>query len=281
MLRYRFEAANLIHGERNMKMIPQYRTDLTEKQWSIIKKLIPKQKQGPKQVDRRRILNAIWYLVRTGCQWRNLPPLFPKWKTVYNVFWHWRNNGTWQRIHDTLCRLVRKSKGKKPTPSVGIIDSQSVKTTEVGGVRGYDAGKNVNGRKRHIVVDTLGLIMAVVIHTADIQDQDGAKLVIALLERFHRLKVIFADAAYKRCGLPDWVKNVFGWILQSVLRPVGVKGFVILPKRWIVERTFSWLGKFRRHSKDYERNPDSSKAMIHIAMTIRMLKMLEKKTKGS
>lgn len=259
-----------------MKVTIKYRTDLTEKQWFIIRKFIPKQKQGPKQICRRRILNAISYLVRTGCQWRNLPNSFPKWKTVYNVFWHWRNDGIWQRIHDTLCRLVRKNKGKKPTPSVGIIDSQSVKTTEVGGEHGYDNAKNVNGRKRHIVVDTLGLIMAVVIHTADIQDQHGAKLAISLLKRFHRLMVIFADNAYKRCGLPDWVRKLFGWILQPVLRPVDVKGFVILPKRWIVERTFAWIGTFRRNSKDYERNPDSSKAMIHIAMTIRMLRLLEK-----
>ncbi len=172
--------------------------------------------------------------------------------------------------------MVRKSKGKKPTPSAGIIDSQSVKTTESGGDRGYDAGKKVNGRKRHIVVDTLGLIMSLVIHTADIQDQDGAKLAIAELGgRFKRLLVIFADAAYKRSGLPDWVASFFGWILQPVLRPVDVQGFVVLPKRWIVERTFAWIGKFRRNSKDYERNPESSKAMIHIAMIARMLKYLE------
>ena len=278
MLRYRFLGlANLNHGERNMEVRVHYRTDLTDKQWQIVKKFIPAQKKGPKQICRRRILNAVWYLVRTGCQWRNLPLSFPKWKTVYNVFWHWRNGGTWQTIHDTLCRLVRKNKGKKPAPSAGIIDSQSVKTTESGGDRGYDAGKKVNGRKRHIVVDTLGLIMSLVIHAADVQDQDGAKLAIMELgDRFKRLLVIFADSAYARCGLPNWVQKVFGWILQPVLRPVDVKGFVILPKRWIVERTFAWINKFRRNSKDYERNMDSSKAMIHIAMTIRMLKLLEK-----
>ena len=260
-----------------MEVRIHYRTDLTDKQWHIIKKFIPEQKKGPKQICRRRILNAIWYLVRTGCQWRNLPQSFPKWKTVYNVFWHWRKDGIWQKIHDTLCCLLRKKQGKKATPSVGIIDSQSVKTTENGGERGYDAGKKVNGRKRHIVVDTLVLIMSLVIHTADIQDQDGAKLAIAELgDRFKRLLVIFADSAYARCGLPNWVRQLFGWILQPVLRPVGVKGFVVLPKRWIVERTFAWINKFRRNSKDYERNTDSSKAMIHIAMTIRMLKLLEK-----
>jgi putative transposase len=260
-----------------MRVSPHYRTDLTTKQWEIIKKMIPPQKKGPKQICRRRIINAILYVVRTACQWRNMPHSFPKWKTVYNVFWHWRNQGVWQDIHDALCRRVRKIKGKKPTPSVGIIDSQSVKTTESGGPRGYDAAKKVNGRKRHIVVDTLGLMMSLVIHTADIQDQEGAKLTIHELEnRFHRLKVIFADAAYKRSGLPDWVEECFGWKLQPVLKPAEVEGFVVLPKRWIVERTFAWIGKFRRHSKDYEQTIESSKAMIHIAMTARMLKTFEK-----
>jgi putative transposase len=243
----------------------------------MIQKWIPEQKKGPKQICRQRIINAILYIVRTGCQWRNIPLSFPKWKTVYNVFWHWRNDGIWQKIHDALCRMVRKNKGKKPTPSVGIIDSQSVKTTESGGPRGYDAGKKVNGRKRHVIVDTLGLIMSLVIHTADIQDQDGAKLVIGELgKRFERLKVIFGDSAYKRSGLPDWLLQCFGWTLQAVLRPVDVEGFVVLPKRWIVERTLAWINKFRRHSKDYERNTESSKAMVYIAMTARMLKLLEK-----
>jgi putative transposase len=259
-----------------MRVVPYYRTDLTTKQWQIIKKLIPAQKKGPKQVCRRRIINAILYLLRTGCQWRNLPLSFPKWKTVYNVFWHWRNAGIWKHIHDVLCRQVRKSQGRKPTPSAGIIDSQTVKTTESGGERGYDAGKKINGRKRHIIVDTLGLIMALVIHPADLQDQDGAKLVFrALGDRFRRLKAIFADSAYKRCGLPDWVLSMFGWILQTVLRPVKRKGWVALPKRWIVERTFAWINKYRRNSKDYERNPKSSEAMIYIAMTARMLNLLE------
>ena len=264
-----------------MRVRPHYRTDLTEKQWQIIKKWVPKQKKGPKQICRRQIINAILYLVRTGCQWRNIPYGFPKWKTVYNVFWHWRNDGIWQKIHDALCRLVRKNKGKKPTPSAGIIDSQTVKTTENGGIRGYDAGKKVNGRKRHIVVDTLGLMMSLVIHAADIQDQDGAKLAINGLDRFKRLKVIFADSAYKRSGVPDWVLRRFGWKLQPVLRPVDVAGFVVLPKRWIVERTFAWINKYRRHSKDYERNTESSKALIHIAMTARMLKWLEKNDTAS
>ena len=259
-----------------MKVVRHYDTDLTEKQWRIIEKLLPKQKKGRKPIDRRRIINAIFYLVRTGCQWRNLPREFPKWKTVYTVFRRWRIAGVWKEIHDALNRIMRKSKGKKPTPSVGIIDSQSAKTTESGGERGYDGGKKINGRKRHIMVDTLGLIMVVVVHTACIQDYDGAKLVLnAIGDQFKRLKVIFADSAYGKMGLPDWTKRCFGWILQTVLRPVGVKGFVVLPKRWIVERTFAWISKYRHHSKDYERNPENSVAMIHIAMTARMLRHLQ------
>ena len=161
---------------------------------------------------------------------KQLPRFF---MVVDTVFWCWRNDGTWQKIHDAMCRLVRQTKGKKPTPSAGIVDSQSADCTEVGGPeRGYDAAKNVNGRKRHIMVDTLGWIMVIVIHAANIQDYDGARLVFqALDERFKRLKIIFADSAYGKTGLPDWVKQTFGWILQTVLRPVGVKGFVVLPKR--------------------------------------------------
>ena len=258
-----------------------YDTDLTEFQWTVLKKLLPPPKKtGRKPTDRRWLIDAILYVVRTGCQWRNLPHDFPKWKTVYNNFLKWRNDGTWQRLHDALVRKVRKAVGKKPTPTAAIIDSSSAQTTEVGGVqRGYDAGKKIGGRKRHIVVDTLGLILSVVVHAASIQDQDGAKLVLQNIKGLsQRLKVIFGDSAYKRSGLPDWVKEELDCILQPVLRPVDVEGFVVLPKRWIVERTFAWIKKYRRHSKDYERNPDSSVAMIHIAMTKNMLKMLENNT---
>jgi putative transposase len=220
------------------------------------------------------ILNAILYVNRTGCQWRALPHDFPKWNTVYTIFWRWRRDGVWQRIHEALCRQVRKHSGKKPTPSVAIVDSQSIRTAEGGEERGYDAGKKITGRKRHLAVDTLGLVWAVVVHGAYWQDHDGVCFVFQKLKVFGRLRVLFADSAYGRNGLPQWVKETFGWILQTVLRPVGAKGFVVLPKRWIVERTFAWLARYRRHSKDYERSTESSETMIYLSMISLMSRRL-------
>ena len=261
-----------------MKTKVKYPSDLTSRQWQLIRQLLPpRSKRGRHPIDRRLVVNAILYVVRTGCQWRMLPKDFPNWSTVYGIFWQWRNDGTWQKIHDGLRAKTRKAAGKKSTPTVAIVDSQSIRTAEGGEERGYDSAKRIMGRKRHVAVDTLGLLLAVVVHGADWQDQDGAEWVMDKLgEQFKRIKVVFGDFAYGRGGLPEWVQETFGWILQTVLRPVGVQGFVVLPKRWIVERTFAWLARYRRHSKDYEKTTASGEAITYIAMISLMSKRLAK-----
>jgi len=253
-----------------------YPTDLSDAEWQRIKPYLPAPKSGgrPRVHSQREILNAIFYIVRSGCTWRMLPHDLPPWKTVYHYFRVWRKDGTWERINSALRVEVRVAAGREPEPSAAVLDSQSVKTTETPGVRGYDAGKKVNGRKRHLLVDTLGLVLMVIVHAANIQDRDGARLLLEKVKgRFPRLRLIWADGGYSG-KLVDWVKTVFHWVLEIVKRSDDVKGFQVLPHRWVVERTFGWLGRYRRLSKDYEGLPESSEAMIYIAMIHLMVRRL-------
>jgi putative transposase len=253
-----------------------YPSDLTDSQWNLIRDLIPPPKLGgrPRTLDMRMVVNAIFYIVKTGAQWRMLPKEYPKWKSVYHYFRLWRNEGTWQRIHDNLRAKVRQRAGRHKHPTAGSLDSQSVKTTAVPGVRGYDAGKQINGRKRHILVDTLGLLLAILVTPASVQDRDGARLLLTHLGGFcKKLRLIWVDGAY-RGQLLEWVAQHCRFRLQPVLRSDDHKGFVVLPRRWVSERTFAWLGHYRRMSKDYEVQTSSSEAMIYIAMIQVMLHRL-------
>lgn len=220
-----------------------YRTDLTNEQWKLLNPMLPPpaSRRRKRKVDLREVCDAIFYLVHTGCQWRNLPHEFPAWQTVYGYFRRFKRSVLLEQINQRLRESVRLSEGRKRTPSAAIIDSQTVKTTEQGGQRGFDAGKKTNGRKRHILVDTIGLLL-VVVHSAGLQDRDGTKLVLAKVEaRFSRLRLIWADAGYGG-QLINWVKEQIRCVLEIVRRRDSVARFEVLPRRWVVE---AWISRCR------------------------------------
>jgi len=248
-----------------------YPTNLTEKQWQVIEKIVDCKKRKRKH-SLRDIMNALFYLIKTGCQWRMLPRNFAPWNTVYFYFRKWKYEGLIEEVHDVLRSHVRRKAGRQESPSLGIIDSRSVKTSHhTNTVRGIDGGKKIKGRKQHIITDTMGLVLCVLVHSANIHDSKAAIYVIEKLRyKYARMMKILADGGY-RGELIDKVKSTFGWILEVVLRSDKTSKFQVLPKRWIVERTFSWFENYRRLSIDYEFKDDTVEAMIHLAMIKLML----------
>jgi putative transposase len=254
----------------------RYPSDLTDAQWQLVEPFVRGNPVGPQPVvySRREVVNALLYVSRTGVQWRYLPHDFPDWQSVYSYFRQWKKDGTLKLIHDVLRGKVRQKAGRSPEPTAGILDSQSVKTDVEAETRGYDANKKVKGRKRHLLVDTLGLVLVAWITSADVQDRDAAAAVLSLAaEQFPTLVKVWADAAYEGPRV-ERIAQQTGVQVEVVRRSDNEPGFVVQAKRWIVERTFGWLGRGRRLARDYERKEESSEAFVYLGMIRLMLRRL-------
>jgi transposase len=262
-------------------MSKAYPSNLSRGQFEMLNDLIPAAKPGgrPRQVELWDVLNALFYLLCEGCRWRSLPGDFPPWQTVYTYFRTWRRDGTWVKIHDCLREWVRIEQDRQPSPSEACVDSQSVKTAAgISESVGYDAGKKIKGRKRFLTVDTLGLVLRVWVSAASVGEREGGKQVLQRVKQqgqaVSRLHTIWVDGGFSGDLFMQWVMDVCRWIVQVVLRPEQTKGFVLLKKRWVVERTFGWLMHCRRLTRDYEKLPETSEALIYLAMIRIMVRRL-------
>ena len=255
----------------------RYASDVSDAEWAQIEALLPVPKRlgRPRTTQMRQVVNAMLYLLTTGCQWRLLPKEFPPFSTVQRFFYRWRDAGLWQTINHFLVMRTREAAGREASPTAGVLDSQSVKTTEAAGPRGYDAGKKIKGRKRHVLTDTNGLLVAAVVHQADIQDRDGAPLVLASARYLYPwLRHVFADGAYSGAKLDTALENIGRWTIEVIKRSDAASGFVVLPRRWVVERTFAWLNRNRRLAKDFEATLESALAWLFLASVKLLMRRL-------